>query len=116
MIGGAIVPETESEREQPNSASQDQVTPLRAWSGAFMSGALGILLYKLTYSIALTFATHPATASSQMAQRISSAVRTLVVGLTTMATGLFAIAALGLVLLGFKLLFQDLNNQPESDP
>ena len=107
---------TQADSKNTETVTKNEVTPLRAWSGAFMSGTLGILLYKLTYSIALTFATHPSTASSQMAQRISAAVRTLVVGLTTMATGLFAIAALGLILLGFKLLFQDLTNQPESDP
>ncbi len=96
--------------------SEKQVTPLRAWTGAFVSGVLGILLYRLTYAIAMSFANHPSVATSQMAQRISAAVRTLVVGLTTMATGLFAIAALGLVLLGFKLLFQDLTKAAESDP
>lgn len=111
-----MAPQTKQDPEQLASISNQQSTPLRAWSGAFVSGTLGILLYKLTYSIALSFATHPSTATSQMAQRISAAVRTLVVGLTTMATGLFAIAALGLVLLGFKLLFQDLKKPTESDP
>lgn len=105
-----------SEPEQQNTSPEEkETTTLRAWSGGFISGTLAILMYKLTYSIALSFATHPSMASSQMAQRISAAVRTLVVGLTTMATGLFAIATLGLFLLGIKLLFEKKAETPETN-
>ena len=108
-----------SEPEKITSTSDNpeekETTTLRAWSGAFMSGTIAVLMYKLTYSIAMSFATHPSTASSQMAQRISAAVRTLVVGLTTMATGLFAIATLGLFLLGIKLLFEKKTETPETN-
>lgn len=105
---------SESE-QQKNNSEEKESTPLRAWSGAFMSGTLAILMYKLTYSIALSFATHPPSLSSSlMSQRISAMVRTLVVGLTTMATGLFAIATLGLFLLGFKLLFETKKETPET--
>ena len=83
-----------------------ETTTLRAWSGALMSGTIAIVMYKLTYSIAYSYAAHPSASTSQVAQRISAAVRTLVVGLSTMATGLFAIATLGLFLLGIKLLFE----------
>ena len=102
----------------PKQATSDkkESTPLSAWSGSFISGTIALLLYKLTASIALSFATHPSVATTQMAQRISAAVRTLVVGLSSLATGLFAIAALGLVLLGFKILFQDLTKPSETNP
>ncbi|NJN23700.1 MAG: DUF3082 domain-containing protein [Acaryochloridaceae cyanobacterium RL_2_7] len=86
--------------------NKKETTTLRAWSGALMSGTIAMVMYKLTYSIAYSYATHPSVSSSQVAQRISAAVRTLVVGLSTMATGLFAIATLGLFLLGIKLLLE----------
>jgi hypothetical protein len=97
-------------------SKRKETTPLSAWSGSLISGTIAILLYKLTTSIALSYLTHPSAATSQIAQRISAAVRTLVVGLSSLATGLFAIAALGLVLLGFKILFQDLTKASESNP
>ena len=104
-----------SDLEQNNTPPEEkETTTLRAWSGALMSGTLALLMYKLTYSIAMSFATHPTVSSSMMAQRISAMVRTLVVGLTTMATGLFAIATLGLFLLGIKLIFEKKTETPET--
>ena len=85
------------------------VTPLRALSGALLSGTLGILLYRLTQAIAQSFATHPFQSSNQIALNLSIAIRTLVVGLSTLATGIFAIAALGLVALAGQLLLKRLN-------
>lgn len=89
-----------------------QTTPLSAFSGALMAATIAILLYRLTHSIALSFATHPSQATSQMAQTLSGAVRTLVVGLSTLATGLSAMATIGLVALGIKLLVETLSQRP----
>lgn len=103
--------ETES-----SSASTDlkQVTPLRCVIGAVLSGIFAFGAYLMTHAIALSFATHKIQSSNQAVQRISAAVRTLVVGLTTLGTGVFSLATLGLLALAIQLTIRQLQRKPES--
>jgi hypothetical protein len=82
-----------------------KVTPLSCFTGALLSGTLGLLVYRLTTAIAQSFAAHPAPVSQPLAYNLSVAVRTLVVGMATLGTGIFSLAAVGLAALGLKLLF-----------
>jgi hypothetical protein len=91
-----------------------QVTPLRCLIGAILAGVFAFGLYLMTRAIALSFATHRIESSNLAVQRISAAVRTLVVGLTTMGTGIFSLAALGLVGLGIQLTIRRFRQKPES--
>ena len=90
------------------------LNPVRPLIGAVIAGGLSFLIYRLTTSIALSFATHPIHTSSQITFNISSAIRTLVVGLSVMATGISAIAALGLLALTVQMSFQHLQQPKES--
>lgn len=89
--------------------SNTQSSPWRYSIGAAIATALGIGMYSLTASIAHTFATKPPTANSIFALKISLAVRTLVVGVSTLATGLFALAAFGLIALTIQTIFTKSN-------
>lgn len=92
-------------------------TPLRCFTGAFLSGSLALLLYRLTSAVAQTLAAHPVEANSQIAQSLAVAVRTLVVGLCTLATGIFTLATVGLIGLGLQLIIQrftQARSQPSS--
>jgi hypothetical protein len=79
-------------------------------SGAGISGGFAIALYFLTSSIAQTFSSKPIASSNSTAIRISVAVRTLVVGMSTLATTVFGIIALGLVFVSIVVLIQQLKN------
>ncbi|MGB8700327.1 MAG: DUF3082 domain-containing protein [Thermosynechococcaceae cyanobacterium] len=79
-------------------------SPLRSLSGALLSATLGLLLYRLTAAMVQSFAQHPVLSHKTVVINLTAAVRTLVVGLATMATGIFAIAALGLVALAIQTL------------
>jgi hypothetical protein len=57
----------------------------------------------LTTSIAQAFANKPLASDNFTARRIAAAVRTLVVGLSALGTGIFALAAIGLFALGIQL-------------
>lgn len=94
--------------------SNTQSSPWRYLIGAAIAGALGIGMYSLTASIAHTFATKPPTANSIFALKISLAVRTLVVGVSTLATGLFALAAVGLIALTIQTIFTPSNQSQSS--
>lgn len=101
---------------KPASASTDlkQVTPLRCLIGAVLAGIFAFGMYLMTHAIALSFATHKIQSSNQAVQRISAAVRTLVVGLTTLGMGVFSLATLGLLALAIQLTIRQLQRKPES--
>ncbi|MGD1865765.1 MAG: DUF3082 domain-containing protein [Phormidesmis sp.] len=81
-------------------------TPLRCFTGAMTSAGFSLLGYKLTVSIATSFANKPITSDNPIAVNISAAVRTLVTGMAALGAGVFGVAALGLAALGIQLLFK----------
>jgi hypothetical protein len=73
-----------------------------------MSGTLTILLYRMTSAIALAFARQTIHSSNTIVQRITIAVRTLVIGMSALGTGIFGLVTLGLIGLGLQILLQRL--------
>jgi hypothetical protein len=101
------IPEQNSQPAKPQEALP---TLFNSISGAAISGGFAIALYLLTSSIAQTFARKPLASANPTAIRISVAVRTLVVGMSTLATTVFGVIALGLVLVSIVVLIQQLKN------
>lgn len=81
-------------------------TPLRCFTGALTAGTFSLLAYRLTLSIAASFANKPIVSDNPAVVNISAAVRTLVTGIVALGAGVFGIAALGLTALGLQLLFK----------
>jgi Protein of unknown function (DUF3082) len=81
-------------------------SPLRCWLGSLIASGLALALYNLTTAIAQAFANKPNHYANITTTNISVAVRTLVVGLSALGTGIFALAALGLLGLGLQLLLK----------
>jgi hypothetical protein len=79
-------------------------TPLRAMLGSAVAGGFAFALWRLTETIAIRMALTKVVSDNMIVMRMSSAIRTLVVGLSAMATGIFAVAALGLLLLCIQML------------
>ena len=90
----APVPATEERRKGP----------LSFLSGALTSGLLCLLCLRLSKGLALYFALHPATASSRLGQSIATGLKTLLVGMSFLATFSFGFIALGLGLVFVKSL------------
>ena len=86
-------------------------SPLRCLSGALISGGIAIALYFLTSSIAQSFAGKPLASTNPTAINIAIAVRTLVVGLSTLATAIFSIIAAGLVIVMIYSIIQQFKNR-----
>jgi len=91
---------------KPTSATTQTPTPLRCLTGSLISGGLAIALYSLTSAIAQTFAAKPIHSDNPAVINIASAVRTLVVGMTALGTGIFGLVALGLIGLAIQILIQ----------
>ncbi|MUG94404.1 DUF3082 domain-containing protein [Scytonema sp. UIC 10036] len=86
--------------------AQVPTTPLRCIIGALISGALTYGLYSLMVGIVTTYANKPIASNSQLAANIASAVRTLVIGVTALGTGVFGIVTIGLLALAVQLVVQ----------
>jgi hypothetical protein len=105
---------TPNPEAKPANTQETLPSPLRCLSGALISGGFAIALYFLTSSIAQSFAAKPIASTNTTAIRISIAIRTLVVGLSTLATTLFSVIAFGLVLLAIYASIQQLKNRKTS--
>jgi hypothetical protein len=94
----------------PSTDNSGQVppTPLRCLTGAAISGGLGFAMYSLMIAIATTFATKPIHSDNPLVMNIGAAVRTLVVGVVALGTGIFGLVGLGLLALAVQLLVQQL--------
>lgn len=77
--------------------------------GSLISGGLAYALYLLTASIAQSFAAKPIHSNNVLVLNITVAVRTLVVGVSMLATGVFALVTIGLIALGIQLFIQQLS-------
>lgn len=97
--------------QPPNSAEETSI--LRCITGSLIASAFASGLYLLTASIAQTFASKPTHSDNITVIKISSAVRTLVVGMAALGTGIFALAALGLMGLAIQLFIQRLMKKSE---
>lgn len=82
--------------------------PWRCLSGALIAGTIATALYFLTASIAQTFASKPVHSTNPTVVNIASAVRTLVVGMSALGTGIFGLVAVGLVALTIQIFVQRL--------
>lgn len=86
--------------------SNNSPSVFRSFTGAALAALLATGAYSLTHSVASTFAAKPLVSDNVTTLNISVAVRTLVVGICSLATFVFAIATLGLIGLGIQTLLK----------
>jgi Protein of unknown function (DUF3082) len=87
---------------------QEKITPMRCFTGSSISGVFAIGSYLLTKSVILTYSNMPVKFNNAMAIRIATTVRTLIMGITTMATFVFVMVTIGLFALGIKLVIENM--------
>ncbi len=95
-----------------DNAAPTPPTPLRCLLGSIVSGGIAFMIWQLTQSIALSFARTPIVSDNRIVVRMSTAIRTLVVGMSAMGTGIFALACVGLFALGIQIV---LTKKPEEE-
>lgn len=86
------------------AAPERRKGPLSFLSGALTSGLLCVLCLRLSKGLALYFALHPPSSSSRLGQSIGTALKTLLVGMSFLATFSFAFIAVGLSLVFLRSL------------
>ena len=99
-------PATDPSKNTADNSSYVPPTPGRCFRGSVISGGFTFVMYLLNQSIIRALADTPLPTKSVAAANIAVAVRTLVIGVSTLSTAIFAIATLGLLALGIQLLIQ----------
>lgn len=87
-------------------SSTQKVTPWRCLIGASLSGGLAIAFFAMLRAINTVFVAKPITSTNPVIINMSITVRTLVLGLIALGGSVFAIVAIGLILLGIQLIIQ----------
>ena len=88
----------------PQPAAEPRKGPLNFLSGSLTAVLLGWLCLGLCQKVVTHYALHPPNYSSAIAQSIATAMKTLVVGMSFLATFSFAFIALGLALVFLRSL------------
>jgi len=89
-------------------ATEDKTTPLRCFLSSCVSGVIAFGAYSLLHSITQTYAAKAITSTNPVVINLTTAVRTLVMGIVALGTGVFSLATVGLFLLGIQLAIQRL--------
>lgn len=80
-------------------------SPFKNLTGAAIAATLATGLYAFTNMVAHKLATAPLQTTNTLANRLATLVRTLLLAIGSGATMIFAVIALGLVLLTLKQIF-----------
>jgi hypothetical protein len=103
-----------SEEAKLPSPPEVAPSPFKNLTGAAISATLATGLYSFTNMVAHKLASAPLQTTNTLANRIATLVRTLLLAVGTGATMIFAVIALGLVLLTFKQVFMALWRKPQT--
>jgi len=99
--------------EIPAEAAQPRKGPLSFLSGALTSGLLAWCCLWLSRRVVAYYSLHPPHYQARVAQSIATALKTLIVGMSFLATFSFAFVGLGLTLVFVRSLLQP---APQSPP
>jgi hypothetical protein len=105
---------TQDPNAKPITPQEKLPSPLRCLSGALISGGFAIALYFVSSSIAHSFGSKPIASTNPTAINIAIAVRTLVVGISMLATFVFGLVAVGLIAITIQSSIQYLKNRNAS--
>ncbi len=97
--------------DETEKSNKPEVTPLKCFFSSVFSGVMALGVYRLMTAIIETYSTKPVVADNMLVLKITIAVRTLVIGVAALGTGVFGFVALGLFLLGLQITFKDLSKK-----
>ncbi len=98
--------EMEDMNKTVNSEQQkvQEKGPFSYFTGALTSGLLSWLCFEISKKIVLYFLAHEVSYTSPLAQSVASGFKTLIIGISFLATFTFGFIGLGLTLVFFKSL------------
>lgn len=103
--------EHKSQEIIPVESAKSKITLLNCAIASTLSGGLAIALYFLMTSIVQTYASKPVTSTNPVVVNLTVAVRTIVIGMAALGTGVFGLVAVGLFLLGIQVTIQNIKKR-----
>ncbi len=103
-----------SEEAKLPTESEVSPTPLKNLTGAMLSATIAVGLYSFTNMVMQKLTTAPLQTTNNLANRLAVLVRTVLIAIGTGATMIFAVIALGLVLLTIKQIFVSIFNKSQA--
>ena len=97
-----------------SSPSEVPASSFKNLTGATIAATLATGLYSFTNMVAHKLAAAPLQTTNTLANRLATLVRTLLLAIGTGATMIFAVIAVGLVLLTIKQIFVATFSKPQS--
>jgi len=107
---------TPNQKSNSSTTETDTNPPsiLRCIIGSIVAATMAIGSFFINSSIAQYFVDRPIHSSNYLVVNITAAVRTLIIGISTLATGVFSLIALGLLALAIQVTIQQLKKQTPS--
>ncbi|GBO54822.1 hypothetical protein APA_2873 [Pseudanabaena sp. lw0831] len=101
--------------EAPSKSVQETApSPFKNLTGVAISATLATGLYSFTNMMAHKLALAPLQTTNTLANRLATLVRTLLLAIGTGATMIFAVIAIGLVLLTVKQVFTTISSKSQT--
>lgn len=97
--------------EKTNQSDKQEVTPLKCLLSSVFAGVMAFGVYHLMSAIVTTYSAKPIISDNIFVLKLTIAVRTLVIGVAALGTGVFGFVALGLFLLGLQITFKDFSKK-----
>jgi len=105
----------ENDQNSPSTKTvktdKQEVTPLKCLLSSVFAGVMAFGVYHLMSAIITTYSTKPIVSDNIFVLKLTIAVRTLVIGVAALGTGVFGFVALGLFLLGLQITFKDFSKK-----
>jgi hypothetical protein len=103
-----------TEEAPPKSEQDTTPSPFKNLTGVAISATLATGLYSFTNMMAHKLALAPLQTTNTLANRLATLVRTLLLAIGTGATMIFAVIAIGLVLLTIKQMFTNIFSKSQT--
>jgi len=109
---------TEEERQKSIEEARDLngVNPLVCIGGAAFSWVCAGALWILTRYLAALFASHPVDVDIYFVQRLAQVFRSVVMGLSSLASGFFGVIGVGIFLLGARVAYGVMTGELDPTP
>ncbi|MDJ0533706.1 MAG: DUF3082 domain-containing protein [Xenococcaceae cyanobacterium MO_207.B15] len=103
--------QTPDANKSNTESPKKKVTVISCIFASTFAGAIAIAIYYLMSSIIETYADKPVVSDNILVLKITVAVRTLVIGMAALGTGVFGLVAIGLFLLGIQVAIKDIREK-----